>query len=520
MKNTIKKILIFAIVAIIGIGFAACGNGDEDSYTFDPSLGSENIGKKGPAGGIIIYYNASGFTVTGEDSFTAHYLEAAPTDQATSIKWSSTNVDVTGAIGTAIGTGKANTAAVIAAHSGDTASNNAAKAAVAYKGGGKSDWFLPSKDELNEMYKARSHLEISFGWFWSSSQDDSNRAWGQYFVNGSQYNYDKVIGDYSVVCAVRAFFGVTHTHTYNTTWSSNATQHWKECTGAGCDAKIEIANHAPADGICTTCFYDNAPIEMEMVSIPAGTFTMGNESGLYHEKPVRQVTLSAFKMGKYEVTQEQYQKVMGTNPSYFSSNPAAGETQSKRPVEQVSWYNAVEFCNKLSEIEDLEKFYIIDKNTPDPNNKNDYDPVKWLITTNESANGYRLPTEAQWEYACRADATTDWHFGDDENELVNYTWYNANANGMTHQVGKKTENTWGLYDMYGNVWEWCWDWFGSSYYEESGNTNNPMGPASDYNRVRRGGSWNADDYLVSSTRRNSRNSGSRDDDLGFRVVRP
>ena len=145
------------------------------------------VGDTGPAGGKIIYAVASPFTVTGADSFNANYLEAALDNQATGIAWSSKtvdggltgDVDVTGATGTAIGTGKANTTSIIAAHS--DAFNNAAKYAAAYTGGGKSDWFLPSKDELNEMWKARTHLGISSGIFWSSSQDYSF-AWLQPFA--------------------------------------------------------------------------------------------------------------------------------------------------------------------------------------------------------------------------------------------------------------------------------------------------------------------------------------------------
>ena len=206
-----RGIAVIVLIMIAVIPAFARGSSDKASTapateTFDSSLGSENIGKKGPAGGIIIYYNASGFTVTGEGSFTANYLEAAPINQSTSITWSSTNVDVKGAAGTAIGAGKANTAAIIAAHPGDTVSNNAAKAAAAYTGGGKSDWFLPSKDELNAMYEARSHLSgISiFDIIWSSSQYNTNDAWVHDFDSDIAPFFDKVFSNYNVR-AVRAF---------------------------------------------------------------------------------------------------------------------------------------------------------------------------------------------------------------------------------------------------------------------------------------------------------------------------
>jgi len=170
------------------------------------SGGFAKVGDTGPAGGKIIYAANNGFTVTGAGSFTAYYLEAAPANHSTGVYWSSTYVNVTGATGTAIGRGKANTAAIIAAHSGDTASNNAAKAAAAYTGGGKSDWFLPSKDELNALYKARTHLGISSGWFWSSSNSDfyGSSAWGQCFASGDQIpDYAKYANLY--VRAIRAF---------------------------------------------------------------------------------------------------------------------------------------------------------------------------------------------------------------------------------------------------------------------------------------------------------------------------
>ena len=210
MRNTFKfKAMlriagIIALAAIIGFSFAACDDGGGGC-----NASCLAIGATGPGSGKIIYHKHSGFKVTGAGSFTAYYLEAAPTDQATSITWSSTRVDVTGATGTAIGTGKANTAAIIAAHSGDTELNNAAKAAVAYTGGDKNDWFLPSKDELNAMYKARTHLDISSAYLWSSSQSSSNGACGQKFGYGNgdgyQGNYYKDDSSLITVRAIRAF---------------------------------------------------------------------------------------------------------------------------------------------------------------------------------------------------------------------------------------------------------------------------------------------------------------------------
>jgi len=161
------------------------------------------VGDTGPAGGKIIYAAASGFTVTGVGEFTAYYLEAAE-DNLGSRQWSSTNQNVTGADGTAIGTGKANTAAILTTHSSAQASSNAAKAASEHNGGGKNDWFLPSINELNEMYKARTHLGISSGYFWSSTQTNTDNAQIWQFSGGSYTNRNKS-GTSNQVRPVRAF---------------------------------------------------------------------------------------------------------------------------------------------------------------------------------------------------------------------------------------------------------------------------------------------------------------------------
>jgi formylglycine-generating enzyme required for sulfatase activity len=175
------------------------------------------------------------------------------------------------------------------------------------------------------------------------------------------------------------------------------------------------------------------------------------------------------------------------------------------------------FCNKLSEREGLTLFYTITDITMHSNNIN---ITAATVTTNPAATGFRLPTEAQWEYACRAgsDPTYNWHFGNDESELINYAWYSVNSNNRTHQVGLKPHNAWGLHDMHGNVWEWCWDRGGT--FPDPGNLNNPTGPIVGSIRVNRGGSWNDSASDVRSAFRYGNSPNYRNNDLGFRFARP
>jgi len=234
--------------------------------------------------------------------------------------------------------------------------------------------------------------------------------------------------------------------------------------------------------------------------------------------PVHTVTLSSFYMGKYEVTQDQYRAVMGSNRSIFSSSPASGEVQGKRPVENVNWFHAIVFCNKLSILEGLTPAYSINDSTDPsswgsvPTSVNNSDRGPWdRVTIVSGSTGYRLPTEAQWEYAAKGGKNGNIYSRD------GMAWYSSNSNSITHEVGKKYPNGLGLYDMLGNVWEWCWDWR-EDYSSEL--QTDPQGPSLGVSRVRRGGSWS--DTLQRSIYRygdsyyDSYNNGI----IGFRVVRP
>ncbi|MDR1218296.1 MAG: formylglycine-generating enzyme family protein [Treponema sp.] len=267
--------------------------------------------------------------------------------------------------------------------------------------------------------------------------------------------------------------------------------------------------------------YGQDTIPANMVRIAGGTFTMGSPStevDRHDRETQHQVTISKpFSIGKYEVTQKEWGEVMGSNPSRFKGD--------NLPVEQVSWYDVIEYCNKRSEKEKLTPAYAIDKTRSDENNRNRWDTVKWIVTWNRNANGYRLPTEAEWELACRAGTSTPFYTGSDittshANYDGNYP-YNNNAKGVyrekTWEVGSGTPNPWGLYDMSGNVCEWCWDWDGAY---SGGAQTDPAGAAGDLFRVNRGGSWNYDAQDIRSVCRGGNTPSSRYDDIGFRLVRP
>jgi len=218
-------------------------------------------------------------------------------------------------------------------------------------------------------------------------------------------------------------------------------------------------------------------VQMVFMPIAAGSYMMGSNNGDSDEKPVHTVRLTKpFWMAKTEVTQAQYEQVMGSNPSRFKG--------ADLPVESVSWNDAMEFCRKLTALE------------------------RQAGRLPEGFE-YTLPTEAQWEYACRAGTT-----GDYAGNLDSMGWYSSNSGSKTHPVGTKQANAWGLYDMHGNVWEWCSDLYGSY---PSGSVTDPRGASSGSNRVNRGGSWNNGASSCRSANRSWSAPAFRDRTLGFRV---
>jgi len=241
---------------------------------------------------------------------------------------------------------------------------------------------------------------------------------------------------------------------------------------------------------------------MVLVRNEPGKFLMGSpdsdKDAEDDEKPRHRVRITrSFYLGKYEVTQAEYEAMMGDNPSRFKGKP-------KNPVENVSWLDAVRFCNQLSEREGLKPFYGISGET--------VQVPAW------NGTGYRLPTEAEWEYACRAGTATRYSFGDDEASLGEFSWFSGNSDDRTHEVGQKRANGFGLHDMHGNVWEWCWDWYSADYYKEPP-VDDPRGPSQASGRVIRGGGWDGRPRCVRSAYRYGDAPVDRGYDLGFRVAR-
>jgi formylglycine-generating enzyme required for sulfatase activity len=236
---------------------------------------------------------------------------------------------------------------------------------------------------------------------------------------------------------------------------------------------------------------------IEMVVIPGGSFEMGGKGAGPDEMPVHKVSISPFLMDRCEVVQEEFKKYQIPDPSHFKG--------TKQPLDQINWTDAAMYCNERSRAEGLKPFY---------NEKT------WECDF--SADGYRLPTEAEWEYACRAGSDTQYSFGNGAGSLKDYAWYTENSSATTHPVGQKKPNAWGLYDMHGNVAEWCNDRYSQTYYQQSPDKD-PRGPADGKERALRGGAWNSSADSCRSAYRTSDPSTDdtclANDAIGFRCVR-
>jgi len=236
---------------------------------------------------------------------------------------------------------------------------------------------------------------------------------------------------------------------------------------------------------------------IDMAVLPGGWFEMGSADGQDDERPVRRVWVDAFWMDCYEVTQDLLRKFQISDPSHFK-NP-------RGPMDQANWADAAVFCNERSLAEGLMPCY---------------DEQTWECDF--EADGYRLPTEAEWEYACRAGSRDRYSFGNNERLLGEYAWFADNSQGRTQTVGQKQPNAWGLYDMHGNVTEWCQDWYAADSYGR-GDERNPRGPATGKERVLRGGSWKSSADACRASYRASDPSLDdtclANDTIGFRCVR-
>ncbi|MCL1930425.1 MAG: formylglycine-generating enzyme family protein [Treponema sp.] len=264
---------------------------------------------------------------------------------------------------------------------------------------------------------------------------------------------------------------------------------------------------------------------IEMVSIPGGSFRMGStrETGLLNETPAHQVTLSDFLLGQYEITQGQYFEITGLRPSSCKTNPESRAIDGWKtlPVEMVNWYEALVFCNKLSIKDKLDPVYRVNDST-NPDDWGDIPTaeasIQWDVEWISGAKGYRLPTEAEWEYTARGGVnTTNRYSGSNTAEDV--AWYYDNSGTMSHTVGVKQPNELNLYDMSGNVMEWCWDWQGAY---TAGAQENPRGVipgTTTIYRIIRGGGWSYAVNYCNVAYRHYNYPYYRGVNLGFRVVR-
>lgn len=281
-----------------------------------------------------------------------------------------------------------------------------------------------------------------------------------------------------------------------------------EASAAGLVATVAVPTFAPCPALLAAETNTVKALSEDLILVKGGGFTMGSPaSEIRREKDETQhnVTLNDFYLNKYAVTQKEYRELMDAELSNFRGD--------NLPVENVTWYEAIQYCNARSKKESLAPAYEID-------GADDEQRVTW----NRQANGYRLPTEAEWEYACRAGTVTPFNTGgnitsDQANYYGTYPYNNAPSGAYrqrTVPVGSLAPNRWGLHEMHGNVWDWCWDWYGE--YPSSAQSN-PDGPSSGAYRVNRGGGWNDFGRHLRSAYRAAHSPGNGTFNLGFRVAR-
>ena len=361
----------------------------------------------------------------------------------------------------------------------------------------EAEWEYAARAETATPYSFQGNPH-SFAWFNSRSMASSHpvgkkqpNGWGLYDMHGNVWEW---CSDwYSTYCSeeskdpigptdgkYKVFRGGSWYDFPNALRSANRHRHAPDQGFSAIGLRLVLESQ-PGDES-----YAILPggLAMRFKSLPAGDFLMGSpDSESAHaqdEGPILRVTISEpFRIGTHEVTQAQWQAVMAANPAVFSKD-------SNNPVEMVSWNDAQEFLRRLNSL--------------------------------DLGGRFQLPTEAQWEYAARSKSTTRFFFGDDPvyESLPEYAWFYSRAEGRSHPVGLKKPNAWGLFDMYGNVWEWCSDWFGP--YDSTGSTNDPTGPATGTGKVIRGGSWFNEPEALRSANRHKHSPDSRQTNIGLRVV--
>jgi sulfatase modifying factor 1 len=269
----------------------------------------------------------------------------------------------------------------------------------------------------------------------------------------------------------------------------------------------------------------------DMVLIRGGTFEMGDVmmDEEYNDETVHRVTVSDFYIGIYAVTFDEYDPFCKATNRLLPNDSGWG--RGKRPVINIDWYDAIEYCNWLSNQKGLEEVYSINKDLKDPQNSYSEDTKRWLVKMNRFALGFRLPTEAEWEYAARQGGgkvrfgngkdiadPKEINFDETCEKIKNYSKEGKNRNKTTEVGACQPPNSLGLYDMSGNVWEWCWDWYDDLYYQNSHNSKDPEGPPSGSERLTKGGSWQNDPRVTRNAYRRNSTPDTKKNYFGFRLA--